>query len=67
MVTKLNKPLQCSICKTPIQPNPISGWAGGNNAWPVNDGRCCDECDIEHVIPLRIMRLMKSRFEAEGS
>lgn len=26
----------------------------GNNAQPVNDGRCCDECNLETVVPYRI-------------
>lgn len=26
----------------------------GNNAQPVNDGRCCDECNMKVVIPIRI-------------
>ena len=25
----------------------------GNNAQPVNDGRCCDECNRRTVIPIR--------------
>jgi hypothetical protein len=32
----------------------------GNNAHPVNDGKCCDECDWLVVIPARI-RLVKER------
>jgi hypothetical protein len=27
----------------------------GNNAEPVNSGRCCDECNDMVVIPVRIM------------
>ena len=46
--------LICSICSKPILPHPISGWAGGNNAEPLNSGRCCDECDSKYVIPYRI-------------
>lgn len=30
------------------------GWSQGNNALPVNDGRCCDECNMEFVIPARL-------------
>lgn len=26
----------------------------GNNAQPVNDRRCCDECNLKVVIPYRI-------------
>ena len=25
----------------------------GNNAFPINDGRCCDYCNFERVIPMR--------------
>jgi hypothetical protein len=32
----------CSICGGSIVKN--SEWHGGNNAEPVNDGRCCDVC-----------------------
>ena len=48
------KPLICSICHKPIEPHPLSGWAGGNNAEPLNSGRCCDACDQMFVIPERI-------------
>jgi len=46
--------MRCSICGKEIIPHPISGWDQGNNAEPVNDGRCCDECDQTVVIPRRI-------------
>jgi hypothetical protein len=29
----------------------------GNNAWPVNKGRCCDECNAHVVIPMRLLEL----------
>ena len=42
----------CSICQLPI---PARGtWTKGNSAWPVNDGRCCYDCDDNIVIPARI-------------
>ena len=47
------EPLICSICFRPIEPN-ANGWAGGNNAEPVNDGRCCARCDDAVVTPARI-------------
>jgi hypothetical protein len=56
--TKPKKPLVCSICDRPIVPN-WHGWAGGNNAEPINDGRCCDECDSLYVIPERIRRIYR--------
>jgi hypothetical protein len=39
----------CSICQRPFEEY-------GNAAWPVNDGRCCNECDWVVVVPAR-MRL----------
>jgi len=53
------KPTQCSICGCEIQKHPLSGWAHGNNAQPLNDGRCCDECDNTIVIPSRIVLLRR--------
>jgi hypothetical protein len=58
-MTTRTKKLICSICNQPIEPHPLSGWAGGNNAEPINDGRCCDDCDTIHVIPERIRRIYK--------
>jgi len=46
----------CSICG-----KEYSGW--GNNAWPVNDGRCCDQCNFEFVIPARISQLAEKKEE----
>lgn len=40
-------PTICSICG-----DKYYGW--GNNAWPINPGRCCNACDETVVIPQRI-------------
>jgi DNA-directed RNA polymerase subunit RPC12/RpoP len=42
--------LICSICQKEYE-----GY--GNNAEPVNEGRCCDHCNSTVVIPARIHRL----------
>lgn len=47
----------CSICGGEITPEPVSGWTGGHNAEPVNDGRCCTVCNDLVVIPARLNRL----------
>ncbi len=47
------KQLICSICEEPI-PTTSYGWSEGNNAQPINDGRCCDNCDATVVFPKRI-------------
>ena len=41
----------CSICQATY-----TGF--GNNAWPVNSGRCCDDCNALVVIPARINRMV---------
>ena len=42
----------CSICGRPFTEY-------GNNAEPVNDGRCCDRCDNQFVIPARILAIYR--------
>tara|TARA_R110002020_G_C16061996_1_gene755530 strand:- start:521 stop:790 length:270 start_codon:yes stop_codon:yes gene_type:complete len=50
--------MKCSICEGEIEEKKnIRGevfWDGGNNAQPVNNGRCCDTCDCFIVIPARM-------------
>lgn len=51
--------MKCSICKEQIE---VKGtWTQGNNALPINNGRCCDRCNAIVVIPARLkqMRIMK--------
>lgn len=43
--------LLCSICGNPVEDK------YGNNAYPVNEGRCCNGCNEVHVIKAR-MRIM---------
>jgi len=45
--------MKCSICNKEIAVKE-GGWDSGNNAQPVNDGRCCDECNATVVIPARL-------------
>ena len=56
-VTKLDD-RKCSICKNHIEPLRNDAgevvWEGGNNAEPINDGRCCNECNMTVVIPARM-------------
>ena len=48
--------MDCSICKGVIEVTSY-GWAEGNNAEPVNDGRCCDTCDMTIVLAARLKEL----------
>lgn len=49
----------CCICNGEIQKG-ANGWEGGHNAQPAEDGRCCDQCNAEIVIPLRMRELVVS-------
>lgn len=42
------------------------GWSQGNNAEPVNSGRCCDECNMGVVIPARLGALGKPQATDES-
>ena len=46
----MNKNEKCCICH-----KPIVGY--GNNPKPYKGDKCCDECNIKYVIPLRIKEL----------
>jgi hypothetical protein len=49
----------CSICHEELNAK------HGNNAAPINDGRCCDRCNSEVVIPARIAAAMGPRSGTE--
>lgn len=46
----------CSICGKKYE-----GY--GNNAQPVNDGRCCDKCNSTIVVPRRIQDVRNRKEE----
>ncbi|MGF6427343.1 hypothetical protein [Bradyrhizobium elkanii] len=48
---------RCSICFGPL------GRHMGNNADPVNNGRCCDDCDRTVVIPARFRAITAAKSE----
>ena len=53
---------------TPVQGCSICGGAivgFGNDAWSVNDRRCCDECNADRVIPA--LRLLERETKRQGS
>lgn len=51
MTEKIKK---CSICGKEIK-----GW--GNNPYPLDRGECCDECNNNVVIPLRLIFLPSNK------
>lgn len=46
--------MKCVICGDAIPTHPLNGWSEGNNAQPVHEGRCCDDCNAMVVIPARV-------------
>jgi len=41
-------------------------WDQGNNAQPIDDGRCCNECNAHIVIPARLTEI-KLKMNKSGS
>lgn len=69
IINKETGKLICSICKFDVEPLVKEGrviWDQGNNAWPVNDGRCCDECNTQIVTPARITNMIRERQKEKG-
>ena len=52
------------ICKGEIEPlknaEGIVYWTEGHNAEPIAEGRCCDRCNEDIVVPHRIADMMAS-------
>lgn len=53
----------CSLCEQPLESKAFGRWVHGNNAWPLSDQPCCDECNNTLVIPARIKGLSQQRGE----
>ena len=46
--------MKCCLCKSKIKAD-LNGWKGGHNPFPLKDeGRCCENCNNELVIPSRL-------------
>ena len=50
--------MKCVICKGDIEKQYTSEgvmyWDKGNDAMPIADGRCCDKCDNDIVLPHKL-------------
>ena len=53
--------MKCCICKGEIEKQYTEEgemyWDQGNNAQPIDDGRCCNECNAHIVIPARMAEI----------
>lgn len=43
--------MKCCLCGKEIEK--LGNWEG-NNAEPLKEGRCCDACNMDKVIPARL-------------
>jgi len=57
--------MKCDYCNQDIQPDPITGWAGGNNGWPLEkNGVPCDTvCNMCN--DLVVMERLKKTFRRQ--
>lgn len=46
---------ECSICQRRYEGH-------GNNAWPITDARCCDDCDHQ-VVAVRLLQAQGVTFD----
>jgi len=60
-MNETKKIMECSICSGEIKPlldqNGNVVWDKGNNAKPVNNGKCCDTCNTTVVVPTRMFMM----------
>jgi len=55
--------ISCSICGLDVPHHEHKGevyWTQGHSAAPVNNGRCCDNCNASVVIKRRMNDRMKA-------
>ena len=60
--TEKNEVLSCVFCGADIEHevSPKTGkvyWTQGHNAEPVKEGRCCNSCNENVVIPTRLQNM----------
>ena len=58
--------MKCCICDHPIQVHPLNLWDKGHNAQPEKEGRCCDICNDNVVLPRRMINAMEGKDPYEG-
>lgn len=56
--------MKCAYCHQDIQPEPLTGWAEGNNGLPLVDGRVCNGCN--DLVVMERLRLMQEKQSDQG-
>ena len=56
--------MMCIICRGPIEPHVnaegVIYWTEGHSAEPIGEGRCCNRCNADIVLPARIAEIQLS-------
>jgi len=56
--------MMCVICHKEIEKQyteeGVMYWDQGNNAEPISEGRCCNECNRSEVLPARLAEIQIS-------
>lgn len=59
--------MMCVICHKEIEPDRDDDgkiyWTEGNDARPVGDGRCCNKCNLNIVLPMRYDEIILKEME----
>lgn len=61
--------MKCCICGKKLGDGPIGYYDNGNNPFPYDTtpgARCCNDCNIKHVIPARIADIHSTPAIAEN-
>lgn len=51
--------MKCCLCNVEIDTE-LRDYKG-NNALPIKDGNCCDDCNLQKVIPARLEKANKDK------
>lgn len=49
--------MDCVLCDKTLEQGAFGSWIHGNNAWPLSEGQCCDQCNNDKVVPARMEEL----------
>ena len=52
----MKQKIKCCLCSKEIEK--VGTWVQGNNAQPLMDGRCCDDCNMTKVLQARLRMMV---------
>ena len=58
--------MKCVLCKQEIRKDPLTQWDQGNNAEPLAEGRCCDNCNHDVLAAQILNAAYRSGYKLTG-